>query len=475
MVVFCLSQNAMQGHMLKSVEGVRQMRKKIITGLALLSCCCGQAMAEPLSLEKTLRKVYQDNPSLEASRFGLKATHELYPQARAGWHPIISGEGSITSTDIDTGGASREDGATTKSMSVGAEQPIFRGFRTTSEIDSAKSRIKAGYDRLKQTEQDIFLRTVENYMNVIRDRMIVTLQQRNRDILAKELESLQARFDAGDVTRTDVKQAQSRLSMALAEEARAQGDLKSSNAMFEEVVGIMPPQDMVFPASKMSLPKTVQEMSVMADTQNPELWAARHDHLASVSDVEVAASDLYPHVTAFASYIKEYDPQPGTIAESETSAIGVRARILLYEGGKTRSQIREAKNRENQRYIQTIVTAKAVRSELIRNWSQYEAHSLEIKAREEAVQAARLSVEGVREEARLGERTVMDTLDAEQEMLEAEVALARAKRDQIVSSYALAASMGRLLPEHMGMGDIAYDPGHHYRAVSHRLFSTKED
>lgn len=180
-------------------------------------------------------------------------------------------------------------------------------------------------------------------------------------------------------------------------------------------------------------------------------------------------------MSAFASHIKEYDPQPGIVDESETSTIGLRARILLYEGGRTRSRIREAKNRENQRYIETLAAERSVKSEVMRSWSQLQAYKSEISARELAVTAAKFSAEGVREEARLGERTVLDTLDAEQEMLEAEVALARAKRDMIVTSYALAASLGMLLPEHMGMADIAYDPGPHYRAVSHRIFSTKED
>jgi len=454
------------------------MRKGIIVGFVALSCVSFPVFAQqagPLTLEQTFRKVYQENPSLQASRYGLKATHELYPQALAGWHPIVNAEGSITSTHIESGNFTQGDGATTKSASISAEQPLFRGFRTVSETDSAKSRIKAGYNRLKVTEQDVFLRTVESYMNVIRDRMIVTLQDKNRKLLEKELDSLQARFDAGDVTKTDVKQAESRLSVAKAEDERARGDLKTSDAVFEEVVGVLPPKDMVLPVVNFPIPKTQAELVTLVNANNPNLGAARNEHEASVSDIDVAASDLYPQVTAFASHIKEYDPQPGIVDESESSTIGVRARITLYEGGKTRSRIREAKNRENQRYIETLIAEKQVKSQLMRNWSQLQAYKSEIAARELAVTAAKYSTEGVREEARLGERTVLDTLDAEQEMLEAEVALARAQRDSIVTSYTLAASLGMLLPEHMGMADIAYDPGPHYHAVSHRLFSTKED
>lgn len=454
------------------------MHKGFIVGFAVLGFLPFPSYAQqagPLTLEQTFRKVYQENPSLEASRYGLKATHELYPQALAGWHPTVTAEGSITSTDIESGNFNQGDGATTKSMSISAEQPIFRGFRTVSESDSARSRIRAGFDRLKQTEQNVFLRTVESYMNVIRDRMIVNLQDKNRKILAQELESLQARFDAGDVTKTDVKQAESRLSIARADDERARGDLKTSDAIFEEVVGIAPPKDMVMPIINFPLPKTTAQMIALVNQNNPELGAARNEHEASKSDIDVAASDLYPQVSAFASHIKEYDPQPGIVDESSTSTIGLRARITLYEGGRTKSRIREAKNRENQRYIETLVAEKTVKSDVMRNWSQLQAYTAELTARDLAISAAKLSAEGVREEARLGERTVLDTLDAEQEMLEAEVARARTQRDLIVTSYALAASLGMLLPEHMGMGDIAYDPGPHYRAVSHRIFSTKED
>jgi len=428
-----------------------------------------------MTLEKVLRQVYRDNPTLEASRYGLKATHELYPQALSGWHPVIGAEASVTSSHIDTDPDTSVDGATTKSGSINIEQPLYKGGRTTAETESAKSRIKAGYNRMLQTEQDVFLRTVQVYMDVIRDRTLLSYQNSNRQALAQEQDSLQARLDAGDVTSTDVKRAQARLAEADALVVRAQGDLHASEAAFQQVTGLLPPAILIMPAPNFPIPPTQGDMLALAEKNNPQLYAAKFDHLAAQSDIGAAESDKYPQVSAFAYHITDFDPQPGDLDRSSTDAIGVRARINLYEGGKTMSQIREAKDRANQRYIQIVETERAVRDSLIENWNQLQAYKAEISSRELAVTAADASRQGVREEAKQGERTTVETLDAERDMLESQVALANATHDMMITQYRLAEALGLLLPEHMGMADIAWDPGPHFRAVSHRIFSEKED
>jgi outer membrane protein len=427
-----------------------------------------------MSLEQVLRHVYENNPTIQASRYGLKATHELYPQAKAGWHPTINAEAGVNIADIETRPTSRGDGVTTKNISLNAEQPIFRGGRTHHDMERANYRIKAGYKRMLQTEQDVFLRAISLYMDVIRDRMKVGFQKNSYEVLREEKNSLNARFQAGDVTTTDVKRAEARAADSLAQSIRAEGDLKGSEAAFEEVVGFAPPVQMEMPQPDFRFPVNAPALMLTARENNPELFAAKFDYMAAQNDIGIAESDLYPQVSAFASYIKEYDPQPGVLNESSAGTIGLRMRVNLYEGGKNMSRIREAKNRANQRRILIQETERAIQSDLVESWNQLNAYKTEVESRKLAVASADLSRLGVKEEARLGERTNVETLDAERDMLSTQIALVEAQRDMMVTEYRLAAALGLLLPEHMGMADIAYDPGPHYRAVAGRIFSADE-
>jgi outer membrane protein len=407
---------------------------------------------EPLTLEETLRYVYHESPSIVSARHSLKATQELYPQARAGWRPTIGAETNIVTSRIETGNFAQGDGATTKGASVNVEQPLFRGFRTVAETQAARERIEAESRRLEQIEQDTFLRAVESYMNVIRDRMLLDLQRKNVGLLGREKESVQARFDAGDVTKTDVQQTEARYADAQADDAIAQSTMQASEATFEEVTGFEPPEIMTMPEITFSFPDTMDDLVELAALQNPRLMRARTEHDAAETDIRAVKSDFYPQVTAFANHVKEYDPQPGIVDESESSTIGIRARISLYQGGSTLSRVREAKSRASQRFVEIREVEQALRSQILADWKRLKAYDAEIAARELEVTAVKYSAEGVREEARLGERTVLDTLEADQDVLDAESQLVEARSNRIVVAYRLAAGLGFLVPERLGFG-----------------------
>lgn len=416
-------------------------------------CMTGDVFAqqEALTIEKTFARVYGENPSLQAAREGLKATKERHPQAMAGWHPNVNAEASIFSTDINSGNFSNGDGATTKSASINLEQPLFRGFRTVSETDSAQKTIEAGRAGLSRTEQEIFLQVAQVYIDVIRDRQILLLQQNNRDIFAKEEEAVKARFEAGDVTQTDVTQTQAQHASALADEALAQASLQRSEAVFEALTGMLPPDYMTMPAPEFNFPQTLDELATAASTNNPELAEIRFLQKSAQSDIRTTQSSFYPQVAAFASYIKEYDPQPGIIDASDTGTVGVRARINLYEGGANIARTREAKFRANQKLIEIRGAEMGVKSELVTSWRRMKAYDAEISARELEVTAAKFAAGGVREEARIGERTVLDTLEAEQDVMDAERALIEAKRSRLLTSYALAGALGLMTAEKLGL------------------------
>ncbi len=433
-----------------------------IAAMALFALFCGPARAqegEPLTLERSLAYVYNQNPSILSARYNLRATQESYPLAAAAWQPRVSAETNLTSTNIETGNFSEGNGATTKGASVSVEQSLFRGFRTTAEMDAARKRIEADTQALRQREQEIFVNTVEAYMNVIRDRLLLLLQQKNRALLSRERESVLARFEAGDITQTDVRQADARYSNAVADDAIAESRLQRSEALFEEVSGMPATSVFVMPEPVFAFPETIDNLVKQAALYNPRLSSLRSGQDAAEEDIRAAESDFYPQVTAFANHVKEYDPQPGIVDESETSTIGLRARISLYEGGATIARVRQAKARASQQFVQTVAAEQSIRAEIIAEWRRLHAFESEIKAREVEVVAAKYSAEGVREEARIGDRTVLDTLEAEQEVLDAESALVEARSERVVTAYRLAAALGMLTPETLGIpaGDPAVD------------------
>lgn len=423
------------------------------------------------TLEKVLRHVYLYSPVLEASRDELRASHELTPQALAGWKPAIRAEASVYSSHIDSSNFSGADGATTKEMELTLSQPLYRGGRTKAATERAHELIKAQYGRLLQSEQQVMLRAATAYMNVIRDRTLLNLRIGNEEALRQELNAVNERFKAGDVTTTDQKQAQARLARAQAEHVSASGQLENSRAEFEQVVGFSPDETLYIPARPFNFPPKIEDMIRGAEEGNPALQTSKRQKAAAEKDVDVLFGELLPEVSAFATYNKQYDPQPGIVDDSENRTIGIRANIPLYDAGTKRSKVREAKSIASQREQEINQQRRLLREEISRNWSTLLSARQEISARVIELEAAKAALEGVREEAKMGERTVLDILDADQDVLSAEAARAQAHRDEVVASYALAASLGWLLPEKMGMADIAYQPGPHYRAMEDKIFS----
>ncbi|PZO87725.1 MAG: type I secretion protein TolC [Micavibrio aeruginosavorus] len=403
-----------------------------------------------MSLHAVLQEISRDNPTIQAARFNMKAAEEEYPQARAGWLPRASAEANLTATDIKTGNFSAGDGATTKGAVISVEQNIFRGFRTQAEMEGAKERIEASRERLKQVEQDVFSRAVRAYMDVIRARLVLSLQQKNIELLSGEKKSIRARYDAGDVTQTDIKQTEARYANALADSAIALSNLNDSETAFEELTGRMPENYMEMPSIPFQFPETAQALAALAERNNPQIARSRYEQKAAEQDIDVERSGHYPQVTAFASYAHDRDPQPGIVDKTEVGTIGVRARIALYEGGATQSRIREAKSRASQQFVEIVEARRAVVRSLVSKWKKLASYDAEISARELEVSAKRFSSEGVREEAKLGERTVQDTLEADQAVLDAEIGLVTAKHDRIVTGYELAADLGLLTSEGLG-------------------------
>ncbi|MCD8497887.1 MAG: TolC family outer membrane protein [Alphaproteobacteria bacterium] len=428
------------------------------------------APSSSVTIQDVLREVYVNNPSIRAARAELRATHELLPQAYAGFKPSVTALGNVTSADVD-GGANRKNSATTKDIELRIDQPVYRGGRTTASIESANSAITAQTAILKSIEQDVLLAVVTAYMDVLRDRSLVELNQNNRRVISRQLQASTDRFEVGENTKTDVSQSEARLAEADANLISAQGNLQTSSAVFEQIAGFLPPPSLVTPAYDLSLPPSLDDAVALAESDSPDVVSAVYIQKAAESDVDNIFGELLPEVQAFASWGRTYDPLSGTTNKQTEEALGVSAQVPLYEAGFVRSRIRQAKETANQNYLEILAAKRQARQETVSSWQTLKAAQAEIKARQAQVKAARVAREGVHQETEVGARTVLDALDADQEYLDSQTALVIAQRNEVVASFSLAATLGFLTPESLGFSDDKLEFGSHLDDVKNRIFS----
>lgn len=407
-----------------------------------------------LPLRDVLRQAWQDNPTLRAARAELEAVREALPQAQTGYKPVITANGEISYVDTESKGTSftTQDGpSTAKQGSLDVTQPLFRGGRTFSAIRGARNRIAAQEYILKATEQQALYDAAAAYMDVVRDRALLNLSENNRALIERQLEATRDRFNVGELTRTDVSQAQARLAGAQAEITAAKGDLRSSMAVFEQLIGVLPDEKLPYPAIDFSFPPDLDEALSAAAMQNPSVIASEYMNAAAEDNVDTVFGELLPEVSLNGALTKSYDPHPGFLEEQDTQAVGVSVSIPLYEAGGVRSRVREAKHTANQRFMEIMEIRRAVRAQTIASWEDLAAAVAEIDSREAQIEAAAVAQEGVRYETEFGERTILDALDADQEYLDAQVGLVLARRNDVLARFSLAQALGILTPENLGL------------------------
>ncbi|QQG35478.1 MAG: TolC family outer membrane protein [Micavibrio aeruginosavorus] len=403
-----------------------------------------------------LRTAYINNPTLRAARAEMKATAEALPQAQSGWMPQSDIAGTVTSAEIDSDSSSG-DGTTSRNLELSLTQPLYRGGRTISGIGSARDLILAQGAVLNATEQQLLLSAATAYMDVVLNKALVNLSENNIEVVSKQLEASRNRFEVGEVTRTDVAQSEARLALAEATRISAVANLKSSLATYEQVVGGAA-DGLTQAKIEFRFPETLDDAIALAEKNSPGVVASEYLHQSAEKDIGKVFGELLPELGLSASWDKTWNPQPGDQDDSATTSLSLVATIPLYEGGYTRSQVRQAKYVANQRYIEIIESRRAARQDVISNWENLMAAKAEILSRRSQVEASRVAQEGVRQEAELGTRTILDALDADQEYLDAQVALVSAERDEVVASFALAQSLGILTPEVLGFPEVSYNP-----------------
>jgi outer membrane protein len=441
----------------------------LLAGL-LAVATAGGAGAE--TLKQALGAAYKFNPRLDAGRAIQRATDEEVPRALSGYRPKISGSADTTyevETTKSTAGKQTAEG-NPRGYAVGLTQPLFRGFRTKNAVSLAEATVRAGWEALRSTEASVLLEAATAFMDVYRDLKIVELREKNVQVLTEDLKATQARFDAGEVTRTDVEQSKARRASAVAGLDLARANLKTSRAVFERVIG-HPPSKLVEAKSSVLVPKTLAESVDIALKENPAVVAALYREQAARFNIDLIRGELLPTVQLEANYAKRFDPSPGSIIkEVEDTTVTGRLTMPFYSGGEVEARVRQAKQTHIQR-LQEIEQARSeVQALVVSAWSQLQAAKAAVESDLVAVEANKVALEGVREEEKVGQRTVLDRLNAEQELLNAQVTLLTDRRNVVVASYTLVAAIGRLNAQELGVSSLIYDPEQHYQEVRDKWF-----
>ena len=445
------------------------MYRKILTGSLVAGLMAGTAAAD--TLREALVSTYNSNATLTAQREALKATDATVAIARAAGRPQVNAVAGLN-RNLSRRGIPDTGGDATLSVGADLSLPLFQGGRVKNSVAGAKTRVEAGRATLRAVEGDVFTEAVAAYMDVIRDRAVVELNANNVRVLTTNLEATTDRFEIGDLTRTDVAQSEARLQQGRARLAVAQGNLTASEAVYRRVIG-HPPGDLAPPPPLPPLPATDDEAVRIALSDNPDLIAAQRVAVASGYDVRVAQAGRLPTLSGVLSgdYLNELgatDDGVGIDTNPQTqTSVGLNATVPLFQGGLIGGRVRQAQALQGQAFEQVIGTERAVVAATRAAFANYHAAAEAIRAQTVAVQANELALEGVRAEQSVGTRTVLDVLDAEQELLNAQVLLVTARRDHYVTGFQLLNAMGQAEAQDLGLeGGPLYDPLANYRRVA---------
>jgi outer membrane protein len=437
----------------------------------------GTASAD--TLREALVSAYHTNPTLTGQREALKATDATVAIAKAAGRPQVSATAGLN-RDLSRSGILDVAGQGKENLSVGVDLsvPFYSGGAVKNSVRAAETRVAAGRATLSAVEGDVFVQAVSAYMDVIRDRSVVELNQNNVKVLETNLQATQDRFQIGDLTRTDVAQSEARLQLGRSQLANAQGQLTASEATYRQVIGHAPGQ-LAPPPPLPPLPTTSDEAVRIALANNPDLLAISRQAIAAGYDIRVAEAGRLPTLSGVVSgtYVDNIGANTGPFPHTGSQATaGLSAQIPIFQGGLPAARVRQAQAFQGQTLEQVVGTERAVVQAARAAFAAYNASEKTIQSETVAVQANELALEGARAEQSVGTRTVLDVLNAEQELLNSQVLLVTAKRDAYVAGFQLLNAMGQAQAQDLGLdGGPLYDPLGNYRHVANNWFDWAQD
>jgi outer membrane protein len=456
-----------------------------LTALSVMSLAAEVAVsgrigagAGSATMEGALIQAYQNNPQLNAQRSATRASDENVPTALAGYRPRVSGTASLTDQYLDTLSKSTTAAGTpvytqskgaiaVSTAGVTATQTLLNGFQTANRTRQAEGLVFASRETLRTTEQTVLLNAATAYMNLLQTAALLELQRSNVNVLEVTLRQTRDRFTAGEVTRTDVAQAESSLAAGRSQLSLAESNYVTAQAQYQQVIGVPAPtrQAPATPVDRLS-PRTLDGAIARGRTEHPAITTAMYNVDAAVSQVKIAEGALAPTLSAVGSVQKSFgSTQSLAIIESLSASVAAQLTVPIYQGGAEYSAIRQSKETLGQRRLDLDTARDQVQSTVTQAWGQLEAAKAQINATQAQVTAAEVALNGVREEARVGQRTTLDVLNAQQALVNARSALVTAQRDRVVASYTVLAAVGSLSPQILGLNIPVYDPVPHYQQV----------
>jgi outer membrane protein len=451
---------------------------RIVTGTAaavLLLASTGIAPGLADTIDAALVRAYQNNPQLNAQRAQVRFTDENVPQALSGYRPRVAVTASAgtqyTDTLSTTGGTATNLVKTgihgvnaPRSIGTTISQTVFNGFQTANRTRAAESQVSGAREGLRVLEQSVLLSAATIYMDYLRDSAIVEVQKSNVRVLEQTLKQTNDRFNVGEVTRTDVAQSEAQLAAGRTQLLTAESNLVTTKANFRRIIGNEP--EALAPGSPVDrfLPRSLPGAVDLSLTENPNVTAAMFGIDVSYLQVKVSEGALLPTVTLQGSVQQSYEQTLTFYRQFGASAVA-QLNVPIYQGGAEYSLIRQSKETLAQQRLNLELVRDTTRSNVVTAWGQLVAGKAQVASAQSQVSASEIALNGVREEAKAGQRTTLDVLNAQQALVNARVALVTAQHDRVVASYAVLNAVGRLAPQVLGLKTNVYDPSVHYHQV----------
>ena len=450
------------------------MKKTFWSSLLLATAISTSANAQ--TIFEALSSAYESNPTLQAQRAYLRSVDENVAIAKSGFRPTLALTGSYTDASVDSNVEPKNQDNDQTVIAATISQPLFNGFSTVNSVKSADSTVRAQQNTLYNVEQTVFLDASTAYLDVLQNQAIVDLQKNNEKLLKKRLDETVERFNVGEVTRTDVSQARARYSQARSDRIAAEGDLEASKSVYTKIIGSKPDK-LSSPQINDFLPKTFEEALDYTKANNYAIKSAKEMLNAKIYDVSAKTGELLPQVSLDGVLSNTqtsgdmYDEDP----DVDNAEIGVNMTIPLYEAGETRAKIRQSKYLKWQAQEQVLEAERQAVADVTSAWEYMVANRAKIKSIKDQVKANEIALDGVQKEEALGNRTILDVLDAYQELLNSNVEEVKARRNYYVSGMNVLMAMGKLTAEDLKLGVDIYNPKKYYKETKDKWLSLSVD
>jgi outer membrane protein len=447
------------------------LRAALLAAAGLATIGAGGGRAETIG--GALTKAYLTNPDINTQRAAVRVADEGVPKANAGYLPTIEATGNVSvergqANQLLTGGGSTPTAnflAYPRGYGVQASETVFNGNRTLNSIRQAESQVFGAREQLRNTEQNTLLSAVTAYMDVLEDTAILDLDNNNVEVLKEQLRETRDRFTVGEVTRTDVAQAEASLASAQATALSAVATLQAAVARYRQFIGDQPKSLAPVKPIVAPIPRTLPEAVAISQVEHPAISGSLHGVDAAQLQVKIAEGALYPTIGISAALSNQFDANGSPGLHILDGQLLGQITIPIYQGGAEYATTRQAKESLSQQEIQTDSLRNQVRQAVVAAWGLNQAAVGVVRAARAAVSANEVALTGVREEAKVGQRTTLDVLNAQQALLQARTTLVQAEHDQVVDSYSLLSAVGRLNIPTLGLSVAEYDPRVHFDQV----------